>query len=424
MKNPPHKARRPLWPLALLCLLSPMTAIAADAAAAPLTLQSVAQAALQQQPLLQAKASEIRAAQSAAIAASQLPDPQLALGLSDLTLEGRDRFTLDRESDTQFTAAFSQQFPRAEKRALRGQSGRQQAELLAAELDSKGREVRRDAELAFIDLWRTRRALAITAASARELALQRDAEQLRYASGGNGRQSEILAAQLNQELMQDKVAALQQETVHYQNSLARWIGAAAFSEVAETLNTPPIPDVEALVAQLSEHPHLQVEHDRLKLAETAAALARADYLADYSIEAGYGYRPAFSDYASLRVSFDLPVFGKNRQDQRLQAALASAEAARAGIEDAQREHVAMLRLNAADWQQLQPRLKRYRDQLLPDAQRRTESALAAYAAGAGDLNAVLMARRTTLEVQLQALELQADAARHAVQLEYFSMAGP
>lgn len=397
---------------------SQIAAAAADAGPA-LTQETVARLALSHQPLLEAGAATIRAAQASAVAASQLPDPKFSLGLSDLTIEGSDGLSLTRESDTQFTAGISQDFPRAEKRRLRGERGTVEVGLRQAELATRQREIARDAQLAFLDLWRADQALALTQAAEKEAGFQLEAERLRYASGGSNRQADVVAAELSLELMRDQVASMEQEIAHYRNTLSRWIGDAAYGPVSSELALATPPDAEQLIATLQAHPHVLADAQKVKLEETNASLARQDYKADYSIEAGYGYRPAFADYASVRISFELPAFTKNRQDQRLQAALAGAEAARAQLEDSLREHRAQIRLNSADWQSLQVRLARYRTVLLPDAQKRIDSALVAYGAGASELNSVLMARRTALDVRLAELSLRLDAAKHTVQLAYF-----
>jgi outer membrane protein TolC len=87
-----------------------------------------------------------------------------------------------------------------------------------------------------------------------------------------------------------------------------------------------------------------------------------------------------------------------------------------------RELQAQLRLNEHDWRQLASRLALYRQDILPQAQARIEAARSAYAAGAGDFNSILIARRALLEVLLQELELQMDQARHWIELDYLAPA--
>ncbi len=88
--------------------------------------------------------------------------------------------------------------------------------------------------------------------------------------------------------------------------------------------------------------------------------------------------------------------------------------------DALREHTAEIRLNADDWGLLQTRLQRYDESLLPQSQSRIEAALAAYGAGTATLKEVLDARSKALDIAMQKLDLQFDAAMHQVQLRYFA----
>jgi outer membrane protein TolC len=65
----------------------------------------------------------------------------------------------------------------------------------------------------------------------------------------------------------------------------------------------------------------------------------------------------------------------------------------------------------------------YRDRILPQAQARLDAATAAYRAGTASLAGVLEARRALLDLQLERLEREAQAARGALQLDYFAAAG-
>ena len=57
---------------------------------------------------------------------------------------------------------------------------------------------------------------------------------------------------------------------------------------------------------------------------------------------------------------------------------------------------------------------------LANITRAMEAATAAYGAGSGALVSLLDARRSLLDIRVQRLELQLDAARHQVQLQYYA----
>ena len=58
--------------------------------------------------------------------------------------------------------------------------------------------------------------------------------------------------------------------------------------------------------------------------------------------------------------------------------------------------------------------------IIPDAERRVETARSAYQAGRGSFDTVLLARRGLLDVQLQRLALAVESARAQVRLDYWS----
>jgi outer membrane protein TolC len=99
--------------------------------------------------------------------------------------------------------------------------------------------------------------------------------------------------------------------------------------------------------------------------------------------------------------------------------LALAERARALREDNRREMQAMLARAYAEWTAAGDRLARYRTSTLPQAQARTEAALAAYRAGRGELAKVLEARRMQLDLRMQQVMLEGEAARAQVQIAYY-----
>jgi outer membrane protein, heavy metal efflux system len=410
-----------------LVLAPLLLAVMAGAAAeepdpAALELDEAARLAVQGQPLLEAQRQAVRGARAAAIAAGQLPDPVLVGGLTDLTVTGPDRYTLRNESDTQFMLGLKQMFPGGDERALRGARGTAEAERLAAELHEQQRMVRREAGLAWLAAWKATQAQTLITASLREAERQVQAVDIAYRSG-RATQAELLASRVSVELLNDGLAGLQQQERHARNQLRRWIGADAERAICPDLPAWPAPDAAALLARLERHPHVAAQAGAVMVARADVDLARAEYAPDWSLQAGYGYRPEFADYASLQFEIGLPFFTGQRQDRATESRVAELGRAESLKEDWLRQHRADIALNVDDWQRLQQRFRRYDETILPQAQQRLEAALAGYGAGGGTLTAVLDARRSLLEIRMQRLELQFDAAQHQVQLQYFVAPG-
>lgn len=407
--------------LATLSLTLPSLASAQDTADAliALSLDDAAALAIERQPQLDALDAEARSARQRAIAAGELPDPRLSVGISDLTLEGSNRFTLRDESDTQIMAGIRQDFPRADKRRLKRERAEHEADTFDAERLATGRKIARETGLAWLDVWKAEESRRLANRTLLEAERQVQATEIAY-TAGRGTQAEFLAAKVEAEALRDEIAGFAQQSRHYRNGLARWIGESAFNPICPELPLEAPPDVAALSAALVTHPHFLAEARKVATAETDVQLARQDYRPDWALTVGYGHRPEFADYAQLQVEIPLPVFTARRQDPQLEAALGMKASQQSRLDDALREHRSEIRMNAEDWQLLQERLARYDGVLLPGAQSRVNAALSAYGAGSGALRDVLDARRRALELAMQKLDLQADSARHQVQLRYFA----
>jgi len=410
------------WPLlAALCLMN--TPSSADGATEPapttLSLDQAAALAVRRQPQLEAFDAEASAARARGVAEGELPDPTLNLGVSDLTLEGRDRFTLQKDSDTQISAGIRQAFPRAEKRKLRRARADEEAQALDAERSAAERLIAREAGMSWLDAWKAEQALRLTRASLVEAERQVQAVTIAL-SANRANRAEVLAARVEADALRDLADGNAQSARHYRNNLARWIGEAAFQPLDTELPAETPPDSATLIAALASHPHFLAEARKVTMAETDVALAGQDYRPDWALTLGYSHRPAFADYAQLQVEIPLPIFTGRRQDQQLESARAKQAATEARLADALREHSAEIRMNVEDWQLLQARLKRYDESLLPQAKARIEAALTAYGSGTASLKDVFEARRRALDIAMQKLDLQLDSARHQVQLRYFA----
>lgn len=384
-----------------------------------LELAEAANLAVAAQPLLQGLEAQTRAARETAVAARQLPDPQLFTGIADLPVNTDDAYSLTRDGDTQIVVGLMQEFPRAQKRRLRGELSEREAARLDAQHELVRRAIRRDAAVAWLEMWRYDQLLSLARATLREAEAQTQAVEIALKAGTTATQAEFLAARQEADRLRDDVAAAEQNVAHARNALSRWIGEAAQRPVCPDLpRMPALSGLAATLEQVRSHPQLAGAAAQVAAAQTGAALAQADFKPDWRVELGYGYRPAFSEMVMVQIGVDLPVFTRNRQDRSLAAALAQQDAAEFAVEDASRQLMAEARLNHHDYERLSTRLADYDRTLLPQSQNRITAALAGWRSGRNALREVLDARRAALEIQMARLDLQHDLARHFVQLTY------
>jgi outer membrane protein, heavy metal efflux system len=386
----------------------------------PLTMEEAARLAEIDQPLLTGRQAKIQAEDQQAIAAAQLPDPQLSGGLKELPIDTSEAFSTRRDNFTEFTIGLSQDFPRAEKRRLQGARKQLDADADRAALDNEQRMVRRDASLAWLDVYEAEQSSRLAQHLADEASLQVRALEKDY---GNGKasQADWLAAKVDAGLAADKAHDWLHHVLRMRAGLSRWIGDAAEGPIAETLTMPGIlSPLPALIAGADHHPVIGNLDKQIEASATEVALARQSYKPDYSVEVYYAYRRDFSDFIGVQFKVGLPYFTRDRQDRGLAAALEQSHASEDRKRDLLRELHAEVNQDYVDRRHYEERLADFDASIIPDAERRVETASRAYQAGRGSFDTVLLARRGLLDVRLQRLALAVESARAQVRLDYWS----
>ena len=393
----------------------------AEETASLLTLDEAVRLAMVDQPLLTSRQATIESEQQQAVAAAQLPDPKLSGGLKELPVDTPEAFSVRRDNFTEFTVGVSQEFTRAEKRRLKGARQWQGADADRAALQNDERAVRRDTSLAWLDVYEAERAYQLTQRLIDEAALQVRALEKDY-TAGKASQADWLAAKVEAELVSDKAHDWLHHALRARDGLARWIGDAARRPLADSPALPVSPiALPALIARSDHHPVIGGFDRQIDASATDVALARQAYKPDVSVELYFAYRRDFADFVGVQFTVGLPYFTQNRQDRGLAAALKQSHAIEERKRDALRELHAQVNQDYVDWLHFTQRGAEFDTVIIPDAQRRVDAARSAYAAGRGGFDAVLLARRGRLDVQVQRLNLAVEAARAQVRLNYLTV---
>lgn len=403
----------------LACLLA-LPALAAGQEPVALSLPAAETLALREQPLLEAQRATVRAGRERAVAMRQLPDPMLVAGVQNLPVNGEDRFDLGAEPMTMTGVGLMQAVPLPAKRRLRGRAESLMADAGEAKLAELERRVRRETAMAWLAAWFPQRAAGLARAMAAEADRERLAAEIAYRAG-RAPQADMLAADVELEMLRDRVRKLEQDGAEARERLARWTGEVV-SAVAD--DSPALPDpapLPELLASLERHPELVEASFDVATADNALALAREMYWPDWRIEAMYGWRPDFNEMVTVQIGIDLPLFTGRRQDRKVAAARHALAGSQASRDDMSRQLRTMTGAAYRAWEEGRARLARYDEAIVPRAQARAEAALAAYRAGKNELMAVIGARRAALEAALMQLELQMEVAERLIELRYLDV---
>ena len=393
-------------------------------AAEPLSLLAAQQVAAARSQQLVAQDALTSAARQMAIAAGQLPDPVLLLGVNNLPINGPDRFSLTRDFMTMRSVGVMQEFTRADKRKARTTRFEREAEAAQAMRLLALTELQRATAVAWLERFYQERMRELLVAQRDETRLQIDAADAAYRAG-RGSQADVFAARSAVAQIDDRIALVERQVATAGTQLARWVG----DEARKPLAAPPALDTlrlkaEDLETQIARHPQIRLLVQKEAMAQAEADLAQANKKSDVSVELMVNQRgPAFSNMVSLNVSIPLQWDQKNRQDRELAAKLAIVEQMRAEREEATRMNVAEALAMLQEWHGNRARLLRHDASILPLAGERSRAAMAAYRGSAGSLAAVLEARRGEIDVRVERLRLEMETARLWAQINYLLPSG-
>lgn len=388
--------------------------LATPAIAGPLTFEQALARAEQDAPSIAARAAQVDAARSSAIAADRLPDPKLEVKLQDFPFTGPDAGKFNSDNFTMGVVGISQEVPNLAKRHARAARATADIGIADAEAAAERRRVRINAGMAWIDLYFAEQRLAILDRLDRRLNDLATTAPARVASG-NARPGEAIEPQRLKAELADRRSDRVAEIATARAKLIRWTG----DPDPDVTGPPPDPslDAAALRAGLATLPALQVKDALVGQAAADVRLAQAAKNPDWEVSGSIGNRePRYGNLFSLGVKIDLPLFAGKRQNPVIAAKASEMTRARLDRIDAERELIAALDSDLADHRMHHERFDRAQTTLLPLARERAELDRASYAAGRIDLGTALQSAIALAQAEIDLLDRQADVARDGVRI--------
>jgi outer membrane protein TolC len=376
----------------------------------PLTLAEAQRLAIERSPQLASQRSMAEASREMAVAAGQLPDPQVFAGIENVPISGMDKWSL-REEMTMTRVGVMQEFPREEKRRLRSARALREAERVEVVAEGDALAIRRETATAWLNAYFAHRVERTIVSQIAETELQVTIATAAYRAG-RGSQNDVLAAQQALIDLRNRTVEANLASRRARLALARYVGDAAEYQLAETPELDRLPEsIDALV-QVDVQPDVRRLDAQIAVLDTEAQLARAMRKPDWSLELSYGIRANNNpDMVSLMFRMELPWSPATRQDREWAAKLKERDATSFMREDTRRMREAEVRQMLTEWHAMREQSQRIRDELIPLSRSRTDAALASYRGGMGGLPMVLEARRAELEANLMLVNMELAAAR-------------
>lgn len=391
----------------------PWTSTAVAEQRVPLTIAEAEDLALAEEPGQLALLAQAEAMQQRAVAAGELPDPVLRVGLANYPLNGGSFST---EGMTQAQLGLRQSFPRA--RAQGTEQFRSQAAAFSESADARNRDVLAAVRIAWLEAYFSQQAWTLVSESRPFFADLVTITRSMYAVGRKT-QHDVLRAELELSRLDDRVIETGRARSEAQAVLSRWLGQDAYRPVAMKLPawSRPLP-LEDLRSGLASHPSIAAAEAGVSAQRAAVKIAEEHKKPAWALDVGYGYREGFlpngtprSDFISLSVSVELPFFSKNRQDRGLAAALGNRRAAMQSKTEIAARLSSELNVEYARWTDLTRRLALYETRILDQSKGQAQAALRAYQSDTGDFSDVMRGYIDDLNTRLEHIRLEVERAQ-------------
>jgi len=408
-----------------------------------LTLKESILKAQENDPWLSGNQHQQDAVKSLSIAAGTYADPKVSLSLANLPT---DNFNLSQEGMTQFKVAVAQMLPRGKSLAIKQQQLKLSSQQYPYQRENRKAKVAVTVGQLWLDTFRVQQSIRLINADRALFEQLTDVAQASYASAqGKTRQQDVIRAQLELTMLDDRLNQLSQQKNRYQGQLSQWLTAKDLNETQSVnlydLNLgDSLPEVlllkeniikstnwltpNQLVKNFYQHPSIMAIDKKINASSKGIELAKQSYEPQWGVNASYAYRDDDpmgnnrADLFSMGVTFDLPIFTDNRQDQQVSAAISQTESVKT-------ERLLILRQLIGAYSTAKGRLLRlierqslYNTKLLPQIEDQAEASLTAYTNDDGDFAEVVRARIAQLNAKIESLTIETQIQQVQLQLNY------
>jgi len=381
--------------IALMLVLSLMGLMSPVAKAA--TLDDLVAEALAANPEVKASAARWEMFTAKARQAGTFDDPMLMLGINNGLI--REPFDFERDMTTSKVIGISQMVPFFGKRALAREAATLEAEASRWEVEERKLELAAMVKETWYQLYFTDRSLEVLD---RSIATLDDLVRFTEAmyGVGQGRQADVLRAQVERSKMEEMRLLLQQQRRSLEANLNTLLARPTTTPVSRVdgVELTLVNLDVAELAQLAEQhrPLLRSLAARIDKSHAERTLADKEYYPDFTLNFEYMQRESIMDdpgydMYNASISFNLPL-----QRERRHAMVAESDAAKrmAGEElnmarNSIRQVIAVL---ATQLERDRRMASLYREGILPQAGTTLEASLSAYRAGKGEFMQVLDSR--------------------------------
>jgi len=387
-----------------------------------LNLEDAEQIALKSDPAKQIYQSQQSALIAQGLAASTLADPMIKIGTANVPT---DSFSFNQEPMTQLSLGLSQQFSRGNQLELNQKSFNLESEVSVFQALDRKLQVKQRVRQRWFAILFIEKSLQIVKNNKQLFgSFYRDLQS--QFSLGLTENEDLLAAEIELNKFDEKIAGLVQQLQRQRSLLSEWIGQAAYDDLstkapiwAETLNYIKRANNKHY-SLLIKHPMVKERSLRILVADNRINVAEQSFKPSFKVDVGYGRRlDNRADLLSAFVSLDIPLFTGNRQDQKLISAQQIKGKTQAEYRLLLRKLNAQLTAEIVNYQQLVERQQRYKKSLLKQAKLQVKLLEQSYQSNTRPFQAVIDAYIYEQNLSLEYQKLYFDGLKSLANIRYF-----
>lgn len=397
-----------------------------DVSRADLTLESAIQEALNNDPSIESLTLQTKAYTDQSVAVSQLPDPQVQVGIANLPT---DTFQFDQEPMTQFKVGITQKFPAGNTLSIRKDRSLAQASVTTAQIQQRQREITREITLLWLETYYWEQAKIIVNENTSVFKQLIDVVRSLYQVGKKD-QHDLIRSELELSQLKNRLIDIKRQIATQRDRLSRWVNTLAYEPLGLSLPVwqlnASLTDKESTENFLIQHPSVVALDHNTSMRKHDIELAKQTYKPNWGVNLSYGYRDGEDmtgrdrpDFLSAMVTFDLPINFANKQDKQVSSATYRHQASISQRLD----HLYAMRADLSSLisraQHYKTSLTFYRTTVLPQASQQATASLSAYKNDTGDFSEVMRATITDLNTQLEVLRIHIDYLQTLARIQYY-----
>ncbi|WP_394135799.1 TolC family protein [Aliivibrio fischeri] len=373
-----------------------------------------------------------QAMRATGIASSTLADPTLKVGFGGLPV---DSFKFDEDPMTNISVGLMQKFGRGSSLDLQQKQMGQQADVLAMQVQVRELDVANAISQLWIELGFLQKAEVILHENRRLLSEMESYISTNY-SIGKSESQDLLQAQLQLTRLDERLQTNKQSQERIYAQLTEWLPNLSqqqlnkikplkwdYLEQILATNTHKTTDFYDL---LKNNPTIKMSELAIVATKTKVDIADESYSPQFGVEVMYAYRQAngmggqpASDLVSAYVTMDIPLFTDKRQDQNYAAAQYQVGSAKSQRDVLLRQMNAKVNALLVDKSNLEQRLTRYDETLLPQSKERTKAVERGYENNTAQFNDVILASNDELSLELEKQRLMSDLDKTNSNLAFY-----